>query len=101
MPEDKRKLAIGLGVAAAVGVGIYALTRPAKAAPPPPPPPGRANLYGIVSDAVIDKALSGVLVTLDSMEVYTNGGGYYAFIDLEPREYCLVFSKEGYETLVY
>ncbi|KKM91060.1 hypothetical protein LCGC14_1232230, partial [marine sediment metagenome] len=72
-----------------------------KAAPPPEPEPGLANLYGRVTDSVTGQTVAGVLVTLDGMEALTNGGGNYAFADLEPGGYVLQCSKTGYETAVY
>lgn len=70
-----------------------------KEAAPPPAPPGRANLYGKVTDVVTGKAIPDVVVTLDGVEALTGAGGNYAFTDLEPREYVLQLSKEGYDTL--
>lgn len=103
MAEERRIspaviIPIGLGLGLAAAIGIAAL---AWAAPPPPPPPGRANLYGKVTDAVTGAPISGVLVSLNGLEVYTDAGGNYIFEDLEPGEYVLEFSKAGYETLVY
>lgn len=86
---------VGLGLAAAVGVAALAM------AAPPTPPPGRANLYGKVTDAVTGDPISGVLVALNGMQVFTDAQGNYAFADLEPGEYVLQFSKEGYETAIY
>lgn len=63
------------------------------------PPP--ANLYGVVTDAVTGDPISGVLVVLDDMQVFTDAQGNYTFLDLDPGEYRLEFSKEGYQTLVY
>ena len=92
-------LAVGIGVAIATAavVGIYAWARAA----PPEPEPGLANLYGKVTDAVTGQAIPDVLVTLDSMQVYTDSGGNYSFTNLEPGEYALQFSKDGYETVIY
>ena len=93
---DKRKVAAGIGIAAAAA-GVILLTTAAKAAPPEP---GLANLYGKVTDAVTGKKIPDVLVTLNSMQTYTDAGGNYIFSNLEPGEYVIQFSKEGYETLV-
>ena len=90
---------IGAGVATAAAMAIYALSRAWAA--PPEPPPGLANLYGKVTDAVTGEAIPDVLVTLNGMQIYTDSGGNYAFTDLEPGEYVLQFSKDGYGTLVY
>lgn len=103
MPEERRispaaiiiPVGLGLGLAAAVGIAALAM------AAPPTPPPGRANLYGKVTDAVIGDSISGVLVVLDGMQVFTDAQGNYTFLDLDPGEYVLKFSKEGYQTAVY
>lgn len=105
MPEVKKEerrispalviIPIGLGLAAVAGIAAMGW------AAPPTPPPGLANLYGKVTDAVTGDPLPGVLVTLNDLEVYTDAGGNYIFDDLEPGEYVLQFSKEGYETAVY
>ncbi len=101
MPEERRispvlvLIPIGLGLAALVGIAALAF------AAPPTPPPGLANLYGKVTDAITGYPLPGVLVTLNSLEVYTNAAGNYSFESVETGEYLLQFSKEGYETAVY
>lgn len=103
MPEERRispavviiPIGLGLGLAAALGIAALAW------AAPPTPPPGRANLYGKVTDAITGEAIADVLVTLDGVETLTDAGGNYALADLEPGEYVLQFSKEGYVTLVY
>ena len=86
-------VAIGLGLSsiAVLGLAALAFTRP-------PTPPGKARLYGTVTDAETGEALSGVLVTLDELEEYTDFGGNYLSPDLETGAYVLQFSKEGYET---
>jgi len=103
MAEERRisPAVIAAGAGAAVGIGalLYFLTRVEAA--PPTPPPGLANLYGKVTDAVTGRPIPQVQVTLNGLETYTNAGGNYAFADLEPGEYILQFSKEGYEPLVY
>ena len=88
---------IGAGIATAAAMAIYALARAAL----PEPPPGLANLYGKVTDAITGEAIPDVLVTLDGMQVYTDSRGNYTFTDLEPGEYALQFSKDGYETVIY
>lgn len=88
---------IGAGIAAAGVAAAYALARAA----PPEPPPGLANLYGKVTNAATGQAIPDVLVTLDGMQVYTDSRGNYTFTDLEPGEYVLQFSKDGYETVIY
>ena len=92
MPEDGKKAAIAIGVA---GLGIWALTRKAKAKP------GKANLCGKVTDAVTGKKISGVLVSLDGLETITNAAGDYAFTNLEPGGYTVIFEKSGYETAIF
>lgn len=100
MMADKKKVAIGVGIAGVVGLGVYLATRKVEAAPPPPPP-GLANLYGKVTNAQTGNPIAGVLVTLDSMSVYADSGGNYAFLDLEPGGYWGSASKEGYETAYF
>lgn len=101
MPEELRIspavaiISVGLGLAAVVGMAALAW------AAPPTPPPGKANLYGKVSDTVTGEPISGVLVTLNSLEVLTDTAGNYILEDLDLGEYVLQFSKEGYETAVY
>ena len=95
----KKGLLVGLGMAAA-GV-LWLLSGKVKAAPPPPPPPGLANLYGVVTDSVTGQAISGVLVTLDSQQAYTDSNGAYAFMNIQMGSYTARFSKAGYETRVY
>ena len=90
---------IGAGIAAAAAAGLYVLSKAWAA--PPEPPPGLANLYGKVTDAATGQAIPDVLVTLDGMQVYTDSGGNYSFTDLEPGEYALEFSRDGYETAIY
>lgn len=94
---DKKKIAVGLGIVAAA-TGVILLATAAKAAPPEP---GLANLYGTVTDAVTGKKIPDVLVTLNGMQTYTDAAGNYAFANIEPGEYTLQFSKDGYETAVY
>ena len=104
MAEERRispAVVAGIGAGATIGIGalLYFLTRVEAA--PPTPPPGLANLYGKVTDATTGHPVASVLVTLNGLEVYTDSGGNYTFTDLEPGEYVLQFSKEGYEPLVY
>ncbi|MBA7683773.1 hypothetical protein ES703_92158 [subsurface metagenome] len=106
MPEVKEErrispaiviIPIGLGLAAVAGVAALAFAAPG----PPEPPPGLANLYGKVTDTVTGDPISAVLVTLNGLEVYTDAAGNYIFEDLDPGEYLLQFSKDGYETAIY
>lgn len=100
MAEEERRISpaiiilVGLGLGLASVVGIIALACAA-------PPLGRASLYGKVTDAVTGEPIPDVLVTLNGIQTYTNAGGNYGFTDLEPGEYFLEFSKEGYETAVF
>ena len=97
MPVERRispalviiPIGLGLGLIAALAALAWAA------------PPGRATLYGNVTDAVTGSPISGVLVTLDGMQVYTDAAGNYAFADLDPGEYVLQFSKDGYQTAIY
>ena len=104
MAEERRRISpavvigIGAGIGIAAAIGIYSLV---KAAPPPPPPPGLATLYGKVTDAVTGEAIPDVLVTLNGGSTYTDNAGAYAFTGVQPGNYTLQFSKEGYEPLVY
>ncbi len=102
MAEEEKRISpavviggLGLGLVAAVGIAALAM------AAPPAPPPGKANLYGVVTDAVTGEPISGVLVSLNGLEVYTNAAGNYILEDLDPGEYLLQFSKEGYQTATY
>ena len=65
-----------------------------------PIPPLVANLYGVVTDAVTGEAISGVRVAIDGLVTYTDSLGQYGFEGLEPGNYVVEFSKEGYETVV-
>ncbi len=106
MPEEGRKIHPGIVIAGGLGLGlvaagaVYVLTRAARPPELPSPPPGLANLYGVVTDAETEEGLSELLVTLDDIYTYTDKDGYYAFTDLEPRDYSVMFSKEGYKTVV-
>lgn len=102
MPEEERRISpaviiipVGLGLGLAAAVGIATLARAA----PPTPPPGRANLYGKATDSVTGDPVSGVLVVLDGLQVFTDAQGNYAFADLDPSTYSLFFQKGGYEEI--
>lgn len=106
MPEVKEErrispavaiIPIGLGLAAVAGIAALAFAAPG----PPEPPPSLANLYGKVTDAVTGDPIPSVLVTLNGLEAYTDAAGNYIFEDLDPGEYLLQFSKDGYETAIY
>jgi len=98
--EDGKKAAVVIGVGAGLAGLAYALTRPAEAKPPPPPP-GKANLYGVVTNAETGAKIKDVLVSLNGYSTITNPAGYYQFADLEPGGYVAEFSKEGYLTEVF
>lgn len=104
MAEEKKRISprliagIGAGAAIATGVAIYLLTR-AKA--PPLPPPGGAILYGMVTDADTGYPIEGVRISLNGLITYTDSSGAYAFDGVEPGEYVVQFSKEGYESAVF
>jgi len=98
MAEDKSKAILGIG-AAAVVAGLLLLTKKKHGPPPPPPPPpGYAQLYGRVTNARTGEPISMALVTLNGMETPTTIEGDYLFVNLDPGEYTLTFSKDDYET---
>jgi len=66
--------------------------------PPEPPPPGYAQLYGRVTDASTGTPISMATVTLDGETSPTTIAGDYLFVNLEPGEYDITFSKDNYET---
>lgn len=98
MAKDGKKTAIIVGVGVAAVVGVVLLTAGKK---PPPPLPGLANLHGIVTDADTGEPLAGVLIALNGLSAFTGSDGLYAFTDLEPGDYEVEFSKEGYLTEVF
>ena len=98
MTEEERRISpavaiipVGLGLAALAGIAALAWAAP---------PPGKATLYGVVTDAVTGNPIAYVLVTLNGLEVYTDAGGSYAFIEIEPGEYSGFAYKEGYEEVI-
>ena len=93
---DGTKIAI-LGLAGATVFAIFAFTREAKVIPPPLP--GLTNVYGKVTDVITGQVVSGVRVTLDTLEEFTDSGGNYLFAEIDPGGYILTFEKEGYLTL--
>jgi len=66
--------------------------------PPEPPPPGYAQLYGRVTDASTGEPISMAMVFLDGETSPTTIEGDYLFVNLEPGEYNITFSKDNYET---
>lgn len=101
MPEEERRISPAVVIVGGLGLALVGILGLATIAWAAPPVPGRANLYGMVTDAVTGEPIPGVLVSLNGLEIYTDASGNYTFADLEPREYVLQFSKEGYETAVY
>jgi len=66
--------------------------------PPEPPPPGYAQLYGRITDASTGEPISMAMVFLDGETSPTTIEGDYLFVNLEPGEYNITFSKDNYET---
>ena len=95
MPEDKKKLAVGVGIVAGLGALIYLATK--AEAEPEEPEPGLSNLYGVVIGSITGSPIPNVFVVLNGYATHTNDSGYYQFLDLEPGSYTAEFSKEGYE----
>lgn len=95
MPKDGKKTAIIVGVGVAAVAGVILLTAGKK------PLPGLANLHGQVIDADTGTPLAGVLIALNGYSAFTGPSGRYEFTDLEPGEYMVEFSKEGYLTEVF
>ncbi|PFG06478.1 carboxypeptidase family protein [Bacillus sp. es.034] len=67
-----------------------------------------ATLRGTVRDAVNNQAIQSALVqvfrigtVIPIASVLTNGSGEYEFTGLDPREYRVVFSAEGYSSEVF
>lgn len=98
METKGQKVAVGLGLAALITAVVIAATREAEAEPPPPEL-GKANLYGTVSNAATGQPVSGVLVELDSVQAQTDNSGRYTFSNIQPGEYTVRFSKDGYQTV--
>ncbi|MBA7475785.1 hypothetical protein ES704_02711 [subsurface metagenome] len=63
------------------------------------PPPGKGLIWGFVTDSLTGEPVPDVRITLDGLERYTEWAGQYEFRDLAIRQYQIVFSKEGYETV--
>ena len=61
-----------------------------------PMPPEEAVLFGKVVDSETGLPVSGVLVTVDGANTYTNSSGDYAIGGLTPGSYTVTFEKEGY-----
>lgn len=95
MANQKNKGLIIAGIIA--GAVLVSLAMKSKAsATPPDPETGKANLYGTVTDLSTGAKLSGVNVSLGSLQTVTDNNGYYEFLNLQPGSYTANFSKEGY-----
>lgn len=59
------------------------------------------GIYGLVTDAY-NSGVQGVSVTLNpsGKKATTGSDGRYEFLDLEPRQYTVQFSKSGYQSNV-
>lgn len=101
MQEEERRISLGLVILGGLGLALVGILGLATIAWAAPPVPGRANLYGMVTDAVTGEPIHGVLVSLNGMETYTDASGNYSFTDLEPGNYVATFSKSGYQTAIY
>lgn len=64
---------------------------------PPPPPPGKASLAGFIHDEE-SGAIVGVTVRLNTHLTSTNEYGNFVYESLDPGEYSVNCSKEGYAT---
>ena len=67
-----------------------------------------ATLRGTVRDAVNNQPIQSALVqvfrigtTIPVASVFTNGSGEYVIVGLDPREYRVVFSADGYASEVF
>ena len=69
--------------------------------PMTPIAPPLASLYGIVTDGSTGQPLSGVLVELGGAPTQTDSSGGYAFPNIQPGDYVITFSKDGYQTITF
>lgn len=88
---------LGIGAALA-GLFLFFRKKEEGPEPPPPPPPGYAHFYGKVTDAVTGEPISMATVTLDGETTPTTIAGDYLFVNLEPGEYTVIFTKDEYQT---
>ncbi|MDE6458434.1 MAG: carboxypeptidase-like regulatory domain-containing protein, partial [Muribaculum sp.] len=62
------------------------------------PEDSTGNIYGVVFDKITNDPLDGVMVRLiptgESTNTYADGS--FEFLDLQPGDYTLQFSKNGY-----
>ena len=96
--KQKVGLGVGLGLLAIAGIGFLA-SKKTEGGEIPGPEPGKSNLYGYVIDNSTEAGLAGTEVKLGGVSVFTNAGGAYSFLDIEPGTYDLVCSKSGYQTI--
>jgi len=61
-------------------------------------PTTKANLVGVVRHYTTLDLMDGVAITLSSHETTTNIYGLYSFHDVEPGDYTLTVSKDGFNT---
>jgi len=64
------------------------------------PPSKVANLDGYVTDGKTGDVLRAVKVTADDLTTHTDDDGYYKFTGLSVGNHQVVFTKEGYETVI-
>ncbi len=65
--------------------------------------PTKGHISGTVTDAATTKWIDGGTVSItgpESRSMFTDGTGFYAFIDLAPGSYTLTASKPGYPNAV-
>ncbi|MCK9435746.1 MAG: carboxypeptidase-like regulatory domain-containing protein [Synergistaceae bacterium] len=96
--NQKVSLGVGLGLLAVAGIGFLA-SKKTEGGEIPGPQPGKANLYGYVIDNSTEAGLAGTKVLLGGVSTFTNAGGAYFFLNVEPGTYDLVCSKSGYQTI--
>ncbi len=86
----KKALGITAAVVGIVGAAYYGFTKLVKAAE-------KATCSGTVRDVITGESLSGVLVTLNSLEIVTDPSGFYIFEDVTAGKHTLSFFKEGFK----
>lgn len=96
--DKKAPMILGIGAILVGGFLFFRKKGPPGPEPPPEPPPGLAHFYGRVTDANTGEVVWLGLVMLDGMTSPTAIDGEYLFGNIEPGEYTVTFTKEGYET---
>lgn len=96
--NQKIGLGVGIGLLTAAGIGFLA-SKSTSGSENPNPEPGKANLYGYVVDNSTGYGLAGAEVILGGVSAYTNNGGAFSFLNVEPNNYDLVCQKDGYQTI--